>query len=74
VLIIAPTREIAVQTQDVIISIGRFMKKLKCHVFIGGFPVEDDWKKLERCQIVVGTPGNNTSLLLNVSIMFLINT
>ncbi|CAG8653710.1 6349_t:CDS:2, partial [Paraglomus occultum] len=63
VLIIAPTREIAVQTQDVILSIGRFMKKLKCHVFIGGFSVEDDWKKLERCQIVVGTPGRLEFLL-----------
>jgi hypothetical protein len=33
------------------------MKNLKCHAFIGGFSVEENWKKLEKCQVAVGTPG-----------------
>ena len=58
VLILAPTREIAVQIKDVITSIGSQMDNLACHVFIGGLPVEDNKKMLKKpCHIAVGTPG-----------------
>ncbi|CAG8787065.1 13671_t:CDS:2, partial [Acaulospora morrowiae] len=56
VLILAPTREIAVQTKEVICSIGRYLERLACHVFIGGLPVEEDLKKLKKCHIAIGSP------------------
>ncbi|KAF0554419.1 DEAD-domain-containing protein [Gigaspora margarita] len=64
VLILAPTREIAVQTKEVISNIGRYMNGLICHVFIGGIPVEEDIPKLKKCHIVIGSPGR-IGLLLN---------
>ncbi|KAG9299496.1 hypothetical protein G9A89_020667 [Geosiphon pyriformis] len=63
-LILSPTRELAVQTHQVINSIGRHMRGLKCHFFIGGIPVENDWPKLKQCHIVIGSPGR-IELLLN---------
>ncbi|CAG8666081.1 3143_t:CDS:10, partial [Funneliformis caledonium] len=56
VLILAPTREIAVQIKEVICNIGRYMEGLNCHVFIGGLPIGKDLPKIEKCQIVIGTP------------------
>lgn len=56
-LILAPTREIAVQIKDVVNAIGCHMKGLSCQVFIGGLPVDDDKKALKGCQIAVGSPG-----------------
>jgi superfamily II DNA/RNA helicase len=35
-LVIAPTRELAVQIRDVISTLGKFVKGLVCNVFIGG--------------------------------------
>ncbi|CAG8516537.1 2915_t:CDS:10 [Ambispora leptoticha] len=64
VLILSPTRELAVQTHKVILSIGRHMPGLNAHVFIGGMPVESDWPKLRKCHIVIGSPGR-IELLLN---------
>ena len=57
VLVLAPTREIAVQIRDVMCSIGRHLKGLQAHVFIGGMPLEDDKKRLKHCHIGIGTPG-----------------
>lgn len=66
VLILAPTREIAVQIKDVISAVGSQMNELVCHAFIGGLPVEDDKKLLKKaCHIVVGTPGRIKSLIEN---------
>ncbi|CAG8572537.1 12807_t:CDS:10 [Dentiscutata erythropus] len=61
---LTPTREIAVQTKEVISNIGRYMNGLICHVFIGGIPVEEDIPKLKKCHIVIGSPGR-IGLLLN---------
>jgi hypothetical protein len=58
VLVLAPTREIAVQIKDVMSSIGRHMKGLHTHVFIGGMPLADDKNRLKQCHIAIGTPGN----------------
>lgn len=58
VLILAPTREIAVQIKDVITAIGSQMENMVCHVFIGGLPVDENKKMLKKpCHIAVGTPG-----------------
>lgn len=57
VLILAPTREIAVQIQDTIRAIGCEMDGLRSHVFIGGTLFGPDRQKLKKCHIAVGTPG-----------------
>ncbi|OAD58545.1 putative ATP-dependent RNA helicase DDX20 [Eufriesea mexicana] len=58
VLILAPTREIAVQIAQVFSSVG-----LKVEVFIGGIAIESDKKKLNKCQIAVGAPGRIRHLI-----------
>ena len=57
VLVLAPTREIAVQIWEVISGIGSAMTGLKCHTFIGGLPLQEDRMKLKKTHIAVGTPG-----------------
>ncbi|XP_066284995.1 probable ATP-dependent RNA helicase DDX20 [Branchiostoma lanceolatum] len=63
VLVLAPTREIAVQIHDVVVSIGQAMAGLKCHVFIGGLPVHEDKQKLKKCHIAIGSPGRIKQLI-----------
>ena len=56
-LIIAPTRELAIQIHDVIKALGVFLKA-KIHLCTGGTQVSEDKKSLkEGVHIVVGTPG-----------------
>ncbi|NWT71045.1 DDX20 helicase, partial [Prunella himalayana] len=57
ILILAPTREIAVQIHAVITTIGIKMEGLQCHVFIGGTPLSQDKSRLKKCHIAVGSPG-----------------
>lgn len=57
ILILAPTREIAIQIQDVIQAIGCAIEGLKCHAFIGGTIFGQDRQNLKKCHIAVGTPG-----------------
>ncbi|KAF8770935.1 putative ATP-dependent RNA helicase DDX20 like protein [Argiope bruennichi] len=64
VLILAPTREIACQISQVISSITAACKDIKCQYCIGGRKSADDMKRLERCQIVVGTPGRIKYLIM----------
>ncbi|KAI9269794.1 P-loop containing nucleoside triphosphate hydrolase protein [Sporodiniella umbellata] len=61
VVIVAPTREIAVQIRDVIRALGRFMKGLRCEAFIGG--IQDDPKKCQGCHVVVASPGRLLALM-----------
>lgn len=63
ILILAPTREIAVQIHSVITSIGIKMEGLECHVFIGGTPLSQDKTKLKKCHIAVGSPGRIKQLI-----------
>ncbi|XP_046397441.1 probable ATP-dependent RNA helicase DDX20 [Ischnura elegans] len=63
VLIIVPTREIALQVADVIRCIGTGVEGLKVHSFIGGTPFEEDKKKLKACHIAVGAPGRVRHLM-----------
>jgi ATP-dependent RNA helicase len=57
VLILSPTRELAQQTEKVVLAIGDFMN-VKAHACIGGKSIADDLRKLEAgTHIVSGTPG-----------------
>lgn len=56
-LILAPTRELAQQTQNVVLALGDYMN-VQAHACIGGTKVGEDVKKLDYGQhVVVGTPG-----------------
>lgn len=61
VVIMAPTRELAVQSAEVIREIGVVAdRRIRCVTFIGGISVEDDLRELRRpdgCHIIVGSPG-----------------
>ena len=59
VMILAPTRELAMQTQQVIINLGNQMKDMKTQLLIGGTSTEDDIRKLSdnKPQIIIGCPG-----------------
>lgn len=63
-LILAPTRELAVQIHTVISKLGSFMEILKCSLLIGGRSMEQDMAELEnKPHIVVGTPGRVHDLI-----------
>lgn len=64
-MILAPTREIAVQIKEVICNIGKYIEGLTCNVFIGGIPVEEDFPKLKKCHIAIGSPGINNNNKFN---------
>lgn len=56
-LILAPTRELALQIQNVITSIGLYLK-VTVHALIGGTLMSDDIEAFKLgVQVVVGTPG-----------------
>ncbi|CAN9515554.1 unnamed protein product [Ophioblennius macclurei] len=63
VLVLAPTREIAVQIHSVVMAIGCAMEGLACSVFIGGRPVSQDKAHLKKCHIAVGSPGRIKQLI-----------
>ncbi|XP_061526133.1 probable ATP-dependent RNA helicase DDX20 [Phycodurus eques] len=63
VLVLAPTREIAVQIHSVVMAIGCAMEGLQCHVFIGGRPVSQDKLHLKKCHVAVGSPGRIKQLI-----------
>lgn len=56
-LILSPTRELAEQSQKVLLSIGDYMK-VQCHACIGGKSIGEDIRRLNYgVQVVSGTPG-----------------
>ena len=56
-LVLAPTRELAVQIQTVLVALADFMG-ITVHASIGGVSVRDDADALSAGpQVVVGTPG-----------------
>jgi ATP-dependent RNA helicase DDX20 len=61
VIMVAPTREIAVQIRDVVRGLAECMPTVQCHSFIGGLPTPPE--TLSHCQVVVGTPGRLMALL-----------
>ena len=57
-LVLSPTRELAMQSQTVIKTLGDYLN-VQCYACVGGTSVGDDVKKLQ-CggqQVVSGTPG-----------------
>jgi len=57
VLVISPTRELAVQTQKTMMSLGDFLS-VNTHACVGGRSVGEDIRRLEMgVQVVSGTPG-----------------
>jgi translation initiation factor 4A len=65
-LIMAPTRELAIQIHKVVSELGTFMceKGLEVKLVIGGKAMESDLKELEsKPQIIVGTPGRVHDLI-----------
>uniref|UniRef100_A0A8C4NHI9 RNA helicase n=1 Tax=Eptatretus burgeri TaxID=7764 RepID=A0A8C4NHI9_EPTBU len=63
VLVLAPTREIAVQIHGVVTALGCKMDGLHCHLFIGGTPVSEDQRRLHQCHIAIGSPGRVKQLM-----------
>jgi len=62
-LILAPTRELAQQTQKVVRALGDFLN-VTSHACVGGTLVRDDIRTLQNgVQIVVGTPGRVTDMI-----------
>ncbi|KAK9448803.1 P-loop containing nucleoside triphosphate hydrolase protein [Limtongia smithiae] len=62
-LILSPTRELAVQIQNVVLALGNYMN-VQCHACIGGTSVGEDIRKLEYGQHVVsGTPGRVADMI-----------
>ncbi|KAI9595384.1 P-loop containing nucleoside triphosphate hydrolase protein [Syncephalis fuscata] len=57
-LVLAPTRELALQINKVVTALGDFMD-IKAHACIGGTNIREDMETLSKggIQIVVGTPG-----------------
>lgn len=70
-LIIAPTREIATQIEQVISLMGQGYNDLRCALCIGGVEVKQDRLKFgnpkandhKACQIIIGTPGRVRQLI-----------
>ncbi|GFR40199.1 hypothetical protein Agub_g759, partial [Astrephomene gubernaculifera] len=65
-LILAPTRELAIQSEQVIRALASELPApaATSAVFVGGLPIVEDEKKLRRlCHIAVGTPGRVCALL-----------
>lgn len=63
-LVVAPTRELAIQVQEELYRLGKF-QKAKVYVVYGGAPIQKQIDRLKRNQpqIVVGTPGRILDLL-----------
>ena len=64
-LILAPTRELAQQTKNVIDAIGILYKNLKTQLLIGGTSTEEDVNKLvnDTPHVVIGCPGRVHDML-----------
>jgi superfamily II DNA/RNA helicase len=61
-IIVAPTRELADQSNDVISSLGSFMSVKTC-VSIGGSSVHENRYRLKNAHVVIGTPGRLVDLI-----------
>lgn len=63
VLIVAPTREIAIQIGSIIDSLTNGWPNFSCYKAIGGTKVSENISQLAISQIIVGTPGRICCLL-----------
>jgi len=62
-LVLAPTREIAIQGVTVAMQVGQELDKVKMAAFIGGISLAEDKMKAKTCQLCVGTPGRLKQLI-----------
>ena len=71
-LVLAPTREVALQAADVITeaAAGTSSPALSVATLIGGLPTAEDERILRRkCHVIVGTPGRVLSLIQRGSLV-----
>ena len=68
-LLVAPTREIALQSRDVCRALGSHVSGLSCHAFVGGSPMKTDVALASSCLIACGTPGRLVGLLLSEALI-----
>lgn len=62
-LVLSPTRELAAQTEKMVLALGDFMN-VKAHSCVGGKSLGDDMRKLEQgVHVVSGTPGRVTDMM-----------
>ena len=67
-VVLAPTREIAVQIGHVFSAIGSHCAGLALEVLIGGMAIQRDRERVRCCNVVVGTPGRVCALLAEGSL------
>ncbi|XP_017135128.1 probable ATP-dependent RNA helicase DDX20 [Drosophila miranda] len=76
VLVILPTRELALQVHDTFRFLGEKLRPFKVSSFIGGTDVTKDREKLRNCHVAIGTPGRLLQLhekgVLNLSMVKLL--
>ena len=63
-LVMAPTRELALQILKVMLALGQYTKVV-CHACIGGTNVREDARKLQDggIHVVIGTPGRVNDMI-----------
>lgn len=64
-LVLAPTREIAIQIELNLRRAGAALAGFRVESFIGGLDVAEDRRKVQNCHCVVGTPGRLLHLMKN---------
>ncbi|KAG8868623.1 RNA helicase, partial [Tulasnella sp. 332] len=77
-LVLSPTRQLATQTQSIIMALGDYIN-VQCHACIGGTSIGEDKRKLDDgVHVVSGTPGRvfdmirrNNLRTMNIKILIL---
>lgn len=68
IIVLSPTRELALQTEKVMLNLGKFLD-IKICSFIGGRNIRNDYEKLKNgVHVVIGTPGRVLHLIGNGAI------
>ena len=64
-ILLSPTRELAIQTKDVLDKLGNVFKDFKTRLLVGGNPVEDDVRAIRENapHVLVGCPGRVYDML-----------
>ncbi len=57
VLILSPTRELAIQTSDEVNKFSKYLQKVNIATICGGQPMVGQIHQLRTAQIIIGTPG-----------------
>ena len=57
VLVLSPTRELAMQTHDEVTKIAQFKRGINSAIVVGGQSMTNQIKDLKSANIVIGTPG-----------------